>query len=109
MASRTKKSVIWQVRNLFDEYNTKYFGGTLTRPTIRITRATKYYGDFCVTESSGSPTLRLSGRLNRDPELLRDTLLHEMVHQYLWELGLPDWHGHAEAFQLEAQRVGVTI
>lgn len=109
MVLLAKKSLINQVKHLWNKYNVEYFGGALSEPTIRIVRATRYYGDFVVTESSGRPTLRLSNRLNNSPEQLRDTLLHEMVHQYLWELGLPNWDDHGEAFKNEAGRIGICI
>ncbi len=94
---------------MWREFNQTIFEGKLSEPTFRITRANRYYGDFGVTESSNVPTLRVSNRTNSSPQLLRDTILHEMVHQYLWETGHPDWYGHGDGFQQVARRIGVTI
>jgi len=106
---RSKKSLINQVRGIWNEYNKIYFKGQLSEPTFRITRATKYYGDFCVTESSARPTLRISNRTNSNPQLLRDTVLHEMVHQFFWESGFPDWDAHGDSFKQFGRRIGIEV
>jgi hypothetical protein len=95
------------VKELFHQFNKQYFGNALSEPCIRLTRATKTHGYFSVTESSRAPLLRISSRINNDPRVLRDTLLHEMVHQYLWETGIHGWETHGEAFINEAARIGI--
>lgn len=111
MATRAKlKASPLKVNNLlklWNDYNEKYFGGILHPVPIRITRARSYYGYFSVTESSGVGRLCISAKLHSSPELLHDTLLHEMVHQWLYESGSRAWDKHGDEFVRMAQKLGI--
>ena len=104
MASRIRVN---HLLKLWNDYNEQYFNGTLLPVPIRITRARSYYGYFSVTESSGTGRICISARLHSTPELVRDTLLHEMVHQWLYESGESDWEEHGTKFNDECNRIGI--
>jgi hypothetical protein len=109
------------------EYNTRFFGGALIPAVILLNgpEATLCYGD-CATESGfgcGSqirirPSI-LKGTLehlrggNKNKEgLMRfaeDVLLHEMIHQLIFEQGLDldePYNGHGSVFSSIANEIG---
>lgn len=111
MASRgLLKAAPFKVKTLkilWENLNLKYFNGSLKDVPIRITRARRYYGYYSVTDSSESARICISARLHGNSELLQDTMLHEMVHQYLQETGVANWADHGTEFCEIATRLGV--
>lgn len=75
------------VKRLWSEFNAKVFGGVLSAPYFRITRARNYYGMYVNRDSSqySSGAIYISGRVCDDINLTTDTLLHEMIHQWQME------------------------
>ena len=90
-------------------YNEDRFGSALRAVTIRISRRMKSrLGHYTPAEYGAEPEIVLSRRhIRRDgwPEALH-TLLHEMVHQWQDEQGLPVDHG--QTFRAKARAVGIT-
>ncbi len=90
-------------------YNEERFGSALRTITIRISRRMKSrLGHYTPAEHAVQPEIVLSRRhILRDgwPEALH-TLLHEMVHQWQDEQGLPVDHG--STFRAKARGVGIT-
>ena len=90
-------------------YNQDRFSGALRTVTIRISRRMKSrLGHYTPAEYGAEPEIVLSRRhIRRDgwPEALH-TLLHEMVHQWQEEQGLPVDHG--PTFRAKARAVGIT-
>lgn len=100
------------LENLFQELNDQHFGGALPVPTLTWnSRLRSSAGRFA--PGSRNP-LR-----PREPEIevatylkelsdgayhIRDTLLHEMVHYYLWNARRP--YGHTSEFNAILKRVG---
>jgi hypothetical protein len=97
------------LRALHEELNRRHFDGRLAPPRFRISdRMRVRLADVTVRERDGGPVeIGLSRRhLRRDGwDEVRKTLLHEMVHQWQIESGLPLDHG-AE-FRRKAREVGV--
>lgn len=87
------------LRRLWSEYNELVFGGRLSLPVLRITRGRRYFGKSVVRESDGGKAivLLISGPCNTELADLRDTLLHEMIHQWQYENGLK-LNEHDETF-----------
>jgi len=90
-------------------YNEERFGGALRPVTVRISRRMKSrLGHYAPAAESSEPEIVLSRRhIRRDGwnEALH-TLLHEMVHQWQDEQGLPVDHG--ATFRTKARAVGIT-
>jgi hypothetical protein len=89
--------------------NALHFGGTLSDIPIRISNRMKSrLGELSVNLKTGQPDeIGLSRRhINRHPwSEVEHTMLHEMVHQWQAETGLPVDHG--PTFRKKAREVGV--
>jgi hypothetical protein len=91
------------------EYNRERFGGALREIPIRISRRMKSrLGHYSPASEGCEPEIVLSRRhIRRDGwEEALHTLLHEMVHQWQDEQGLPVDHG--SSFRGKARAVGIT-
>jgi hypothetical protein len=90
-------------------YSEARFGGTLRPVPIRISRRMKSrLGHYSPSSDGREPEIVLSRRhIRRDGwEEALHTLLHEMVHQWQDEQGLPVDHG--ASFRAKARAVGIT-
>ena len=90
------------------QYNTTYFGGALRSLTVRVSRRMRsLLGQYTVGSRGGRGDIAISRRhLRRHgwTEALQ-TLLHEMVHQWQDENGLPIDHG--PTFRAKAREIGI--
>jgi hypothetical protein len=104
-----------RVADAWGEYNALYFGGRLAPLPIFLTPVSPYghwVGLTCISKSVTHIALtapRDGTRLVAD----RDTLLHEMVHQYLFEAGVCPHHAGGpwrwEIMRLHKQITGQDI
>lgn len=87
------------VRKLWSEINEKVFDGVLQEPVLRITRARFYYGKCTIVDPRKHPrvAIYISGPLS-STDNLRDTLAHEMIHQWQYENGYRYNDNHDETF-----------
>jgi hypothetical protein len=94
---------------LFEELNRSHFGGALKPIPIRISRRMRRrLGELRLDRKTGGPVeITLSrSHLRRDGSAAgRETLLHEMVHQWQAESGHPVDHG--ALFRRKAREVGI--
>ena len=96
-----------RLRVLHAELNTRWFAGTLAPIPIELSgRMRRKLGHY-EPQSVGSPVIAVSRRhLRRDGwASVRDTLLHEMVHQWQDASGLPVDHG--PGFRCKAREVEI--
>lgn len=96
---------IERLRRLWDVLNTTHFNGGLSPVPIRITRSRRTYGYFNAPDTGGQPSIRISTVLAITDDLLRDTMLHEMIHQYLHAVGCKIWDEHGTRFQVLHHRI----
>jgi SprT-like family protein len=98
-----------RLRALHDQLNGEYFGGCLSRIPIRLSgRMHRRLGELRVDRATGAAEeIGLARRhLRRDGwEAVRETMLHEMVHQWQAESARPVDHGRE--FRRMARRVGI--
>ncbi len=92
-----------------EEYNLRHFGGTLTEIPIKLSgRMRSRLGQYTTATAYGEPSeITISRRHIRKhgwAEALH-TLLHEMVHQWQAETGIPIDHG--PAFRAKSAEVGI--
>lgn len=95
------------LRALHAELNTRWFGGALIPIPIELSgRMRRKLGHY-EPASIGNPVIAISRRhLKRDGwAAVRDTLLHEMVHQWQDASGLPVDHG--PGFRRKAREVEI--
>lgn len=89
-------------------YNTRYFGGALRLIPIRVSRRMKTrLGHYAVGSEDTEAEIVISRRHLRRHGLdeALQTLLHEMVHQWQDESGLPVDHGRA--FRRKCREIGI--
>jgi hypothetical protein len=101
--------LLHKLRQLHGELNQRHFGSRLSEVPIRLSgRMRTRLGELSVDLRSGRPIeIALSRRhLKRHPwHEVEHTVLHEMVHQWQAETGLPVNHG--PTFRRKAREVGV--
>ncbi len=117
--------------DLWDEWNTEHFGGLMTPALILLDEPgqTQCYGQCslwsglagCRSQIQLRPSI-LAGTLRdlrngtKNPEGLRrfleDVLLHEMIHQWRFEITREDDHsysGHGPAFSAKANEIAARL
>jgi hypothetical protein len=101
--------LLHRLRQLHERFNARHFGGVLTDIPIRLSgRMRRRLGELSVDLRDGRPLeIALSRRhVARHPWTeVEHTLLHEMVHQWQAECGLPVDHG--PAFRQKAVDLGI--
>ena len=102
-------ALLHRLETLHRELNARHFGGALGAIPIRLSgRMRTRLGELAVDVRTGRPLeIGLSRRhLTRHPWAeVEETMLHEMVHQWQAECGLPVDHG--PTFRRKAREVGV--
>ena len=101
--------LLHRLSQAFDRFNREHFAGKLSTVPIRLSsRMRSRLGELSVDVRSGQPIeIAISRRhiaRHRWSEV-EQTLLHEMVHQWQAETGLPVDHG--PLFREKARQVGV--
>lgn len=100
---------------MFDRLNRRYFRGSLPslpvmwhRPLLSGGRRT-FAGQFVVMEDGEHANIIIDPKLQKRKmwSFIESTLLHEMVHAYLWNRNeRPSaYNGHGKKFQKEMQRL----
>lgn len=94
------------VFDLFERYNTKYFGGVLCGVRVGWGENMRENVGACVCDKDGCEIL-LNGEVlqYRDGNDIKSILIHEMIHAYLFLIGV-DEDDHGESFMREAERIG---
>ena len=102
-------ALLHRLTSLHRQLNAEHFGGLLGDIAIRLSgRMKSRLGEISVHAKTGQPIeIALSRRhIARHPwPEVEHTLLHEMVHQWQAETGLPIDHGRT--FRQKAREVGV--
>lgn len=100
---------IAKLRAAHERLNAAHFGGALSEIPIRISgRMRRRLGEVSLQRETGALEEMAFNRhhLRRDPWAeVEQTLLHEMVHQWQAETGLPVDHG--AGFRRKAREVGI--
>ncbi len=88
---------------LFARLNNEYFGGEI--PTHRIAYNARF-GNLAGRITYKPPLIELSPKhFEQNFEALRDTLLHEMIHAWLYSRG--ENPGHTGAFKRKMREIGL--
>ncbi len=126
--ARNQEGYDARLYNLWEEWNEKFFEGRMVPSLIQLTDPGQTHRYGCCSNYSGLAGIRssikiresiLDGKLrdlengSRDPEGLRrfleDVLLHEMIHQWHFEITGQDdagYKGHGPAFSSKANEIG---
>lgn len=99
-------TVAW-MRQKFAEYNAKYFGNELPVPEFEVKQMNNKFGNYFVdakynnntrrvTRVNGNGVITLTNQYSRNENAVISTLLHEMVHEYVYlvmRVYPPNQHG----------------
>ena len=103
------------IQSCFDEYNARFFDGSLPAIPIKLSHARTFLGK--VTFMKRRPwlfwgdwqysnfVLRINTRFDLPEELIQDTILHEMIHYYIAVNHLRDTSSHGRLFRQEMKRI----
>jgi len=102
------------IQSHFDEYNARFFGGTLPPIPVKLSHAKGFLGKVTFTRRkqglfrgyrNENFVLRINVRIDLPEELIEDTILHEMIHYYIAVNQLPDTSVHGQLFRREMARI----
>jgi hypothetical protein len=102
------------IQSCFDEYNARFFGGSLPPVPIRLSHAKGFLGKVTFTRrkqglfrgyKNENFVLRINARIDLPEELIRDTILHEMIHYFIAVNQLTDTSTHGRLFRREMARI----
>ena len=95
------------ISEAFSKYNAKYFGGELKKPIFKIGKSKTQLGSFsCHQTMLGEVhTITISKYYDRTPKQYDNTIIHEMIHQYIRQKGLKDSSSHGHLFKQHCARI----
>ena len=91
----------------FHYFNEEYFGGILPIPQLKVRHGWRTLGYFSYqtdTPFGMSETIEISDFYDYTEYEFRDTLIHEMIHYYLYYTGEDLKCRHGKAFKAMAKR-----
>ena len=108
------KLTIGYIERSFDKYNEKYFGGSLIKPTFRIIHGRRMLGHFKAIRRGNAAVggyvdcgyiISISDFYDRCEKDYDNTIIHEMIHQYIRQNGIRQNGPHGHAFKKECDRI----
>ena len=87
------------LEDLFDQYNKQFFDGKLVKPQLATYIGESTMGIFNVSERHGKirKKIMIARNVRYTQEDLRDVLIHEMIHLYVYQEKGPGY-GHKKPF-----------
>jgi predicted SprT family Zn-dependent metalloprotease len=94
------------IEKKFEEYNHLMFGGRLPKLPIVLSDAKTFLGQ-CVARTTTLPNglkkysdfeLRINTRVDYPEEVVEDTIIHEMIHYFIFYHNLHDTSAHGDIF-----------
>ena len=101
------------VRRKFDEFNALCFNGDLPPIPLRMSNAGRSLGMFVHPRTwpawkprgKGECHMRISTRLDLPEEEVENTIIHEMIHYWIWYKGIRDNGQHGDAFMEKMREI----
>lgn len=93
------------IRDRFEYFNRIYFEGKLPNVGLRISSSVRTLGTLRHPRNHTSSikpsdlTLSISSRLDLDRTIIEDTILHEMIHLYIFWFKINDTSSHGVQFK----------
>lgn len=126
MNEQSIKPIIESLEDLFSKFNARFYGGALQMPVIVVNSKGKRpaYGwctcwkawsnDENADENEGYYEICITSEyLNREPEEVAETMLHEMVHLYCAQNDIQDCSRsglyHNKKYQITAEAHGLIV
>lgn len=94
------------VQRKFQEFNSLFFGGTLPPLPLRLSNSVSNLGAFVfprkykdsMPRGAGECFMRISSRLDLPEIEVENTIIHEMIHYYIWCSRIKDDAPHGKEF-----------
>lgn len=88
----------------FDRFNKMFFANSLNKPLFKVSTTKRCIGQ-CIRQRMYFTkeiyyTIRISNKFNVSEKNLCETLIHEMIHLYMWQQDLHDNGEHGKIFQM---------
>lgn len=99
------------VKERFDFFNKSIFSGTLPDVRLRVSSSIRTLGTLRHPRErkpetgADEITLSISNRLDFEPRVIEDTIIHEMVHLYIFWHRISDSSAHGTAFRKIAAHI----
>lgn len=96
------------IRNSFQKYNQKYFNNELIEPKLGIINTKTILGRFRRDKSmyrKQSYIIEISKYYARNEKEYDNTIIHEMIHQYIAQKGIKDNSSHGYYFKSFAAEI----
>ncbi len=101
------------VKRKFDEYNQLMFEGKLKPLPFKLSRARTFLGQVsCYRTRKWNGTWRysdfkfvISNKLDREESLIEDTIIHEMIHYWIFSNQMQDTSSHGRIFKAKMQEI----
>lgn len=98
------KPTVEYLEKKFDEFNELCFEGSLPKIDIELTTSKHFLGRFCYkvrrfTRKPYDIKIKINRRLDCEESLIKDTLIHEMIHYYIFDKKLKDSSTHGRLFR----------
>lgn len=93
------------VKERYDYFNRLCFNGILPQIKLRISPSLRTLGTFRFPRirpknlDASMLTLSVSNRLDFEPHVIEDTIIHEMIHLYIYWFDLRDSSSHGAIFR----------
>lgn len=87
----------------FELYNKKYFNGVLKKPHFRIINTRRRLGSM--SRIHERYIISISKYYDRDKFQYDNTLIHEMIHLYIYQQNIIDNGPHGRIFKAECARI----
>ena len=101
-----ERSKYRKIEQIFQDANSRYFGGTITEPKFRLNRRMRNAGRVDLNAWQMDISISYHEKYGWDGEL-RNTVKHEMIHLYLKQIGKPT--GHNQCFREMVARIECTL
>lgn len=95
------------IREAFMKYNKKYFSNSLMAPDFKINKSFRKFGT-CAARLYGTRrhyTITISNCFERTEDEYCNTIIHEMIHLYIFQNHIKDTSSHGQVFKNIAQRI----
>lgn len=101
------------VKERFEHFNSACFNGELPPLPIRLSNAGRSLGmfvhprtwPFWKPRGNGECHMRISTRLDLPEEEVEDTIIHEMIHYWIWYKKIRDNGTHGDAFMTKMREI----
>ncbi len=104
------------IKRKFNLFNNKCFHSQLPMPNSFSVKSYRQVAGQCIINTNGKKprvSIIISRCFDFDEEALDETIIHEMIHYYLFLQGNKRWMKHGKAFKDECKRIkmlyGITI